>query len=97
MDEMVIRVEYKNAENAIGYSFRFYVTDLMHSDVTLLAVDGVPPTVENIRSGEYPIITQLYAVTRRGEENPNVSIFLDWMTSDQGMELVEKAGYVSER
>ena len=62
-----------------------------------LSVDGVAPTVENIRSGEYPLITQLYAVTRKGEENPNVALFLDWVTSDAGMELIEKTGYVAER
>ncbi len=97
MDDMVLLVEYRNTANAIGYSFRFYVTSLMNSSVTLLDVDGVAPTVENIRSGEYPLITQLYAVTRKGEKNPNVAIFLDWVTSGQGMELVEKAGYVPEK
>lgn len=97
MCEIVVLVEYRNFPNAIGYSFRFYVTGLMNSDVTLLSVDGVAPTVENIRSGAYPLITQLYAVTRKGEENPNVAIFLNWVTSDAGMELIEKAGYVAER
>ena len=97
MCEIVVLVEYRNLPNAIGYSFRFYVTGLMNSDVTLLSVDGVAPTVENIRSGEYPLITQLYAVTRKGEENPNVALFLDWVTSDAGMELIEKTGYVAER
>ena len=36
----------------------------------------------------------LYAVTRKGETNPNVQIFLDWITGEQGQELVEKSGYV---
>ena len=89
-------VEYQNSANAIGYSFRFYVTGLMQADVKLLAIDGVEPTVENITSGAYPLITQVYAVTRKGEENPNVAAFLAWVQSDQGMELIEKSGYVPE-
>ncbi len=97
MFDMIVLVEYRNLTNAIGYSFRFYVTDLMNSSVTLLSVDGVSPTVENIRSGAYPLNTQLYAVTRKGETNPNVQVLLDWVTSDQGMALIEKAGYVAEK
>ncbi len=94
---MIVLVEYRNLTNAIGYSFRFYVTDLMGSDVTLLSVDGVSPTVENIRSGAYPLNTQFYAVTRKDETNLNVPIFVDWVASDQGMALIEKAGYVAEK
>jgi len=53
--------------------------------------------VEDIRSGSYPFCSTLYAVTRKGEENPNVQVLLDWILSDQGMSLIEKTGYVSLR
>jgi len=86
--------EYRNWPNAIGYTFRFFCTEMIGSDVKLLAMDGVAPTVENIRNGSYPICSTLYAVTRKGEENPNVRILLDWVTGAQGAELVEKSGYV---
>lgn len=89
-------VEYQNFPNAIGYSFRFFVTDLMGSEVKLLKIDGVEPTVENITSGTYPLTTQLYAVTREGDFNLNLAVFLAWVQSEQGMELVEKSGYVPE-
>ncbi|MDR2033122.1 MAG: substrate-binding domain-containing protein, partial [Helicobacteraceae bacterium] len=37
--------DYRNAENAIGYSFRFFVTDMMKAQgVRLLAINGVEPT-----------------------------------------------------
>jgi ABC-type phosphate transport system substrate-binding protein len=61
----------------------------------LLCVDGVALTLENIRSGEYSLIAQLCAATRKGGENPNVAP--DWATSVQGMQLVEEAGYVSKK
>ena len=92
--DILENIEYRNLPNAIGYSFRFYCTEMVGSGVRLLSIDGIEPTVENIRSGAYPHVTTLYAVTRRGEANPNVQILLDWLTSDQGQRLVEASGYV---
>ena len=92
--DILENIEYRNLPNAIGYSFRFYCTEMVGSGVRLLSIDGVEPTVENIRSGAYPHVTTLYAVTRKGEANPNVQILLDWLTSDQGQRLVEASGYV---
>ena len=95
MEDILNNIEYRNLPNAFGYSFRFYCTEMVGSGVRLLSIDGVEPTVENIRSGAYPHVTALYAVTRRGESNPNVQILLDWLTSEQGQKLVEKCGYVA--
>ena len=95
MEDILENIEYRNLPNAIGYSFRFYCTEMVGSGVRLLSIDGVAPTLENIRSGAYPHVTTLYAVTRRGEDNPNVRILLDWLTSDQGGALVEMCGYVA--
>ncbi|MFJ7935117.1 PstS family phosphate ABC transporter substrate-binding protein [Sporosarcina sp. NPDC096371] len=87
--------DYKNYSNAIGYTFRYYSTEMTKNNrIRLLAVDGVEPTKETIRSGEYPITNELYAVTA-GSDNPHVEAFIDWILSDQGQEIVEKTGYVS--
>ena len=93
MGDIVDTVEYRNLPNAIGYSFRFFCTDMMGSDVKLLAVDGVEPTEANIRNGSYPITSTVYAIRLKGNDNPNVVALLDWIKSPQGMELVEKSGY----
>ena len=93
MGDIVDTVEYRNLPNAIGYSFRFFCTEMMGSDVKLLAVDGVQPTEANIRNGSYPITSTLYAIRLKGNDNPNVVALLDWIQSPQGMELVEKSGY----
>ena len=95
MEDILENIEYRNLPNAIGYSFRFYCTEMVGSGVRLLSIDGVAPTLENIRSGAYPHVTTLYAVTRGGETNPNVQILLSWLTSEQGQALVEKCGYVA--
>lgn len=84
---------YKNHRNAIGYSFRFYVTGLMRGfDVKLLEINGVAPTVENIENETYPLASCFYAVTR-SDADENTLRLLDWILSPQGQVLVEKSGY----
>ena len=94
MGDILEQVEYRNLPNALGYTFRFYCTEMEGSAVKLLAIDGVGPTVENIRNGSYPRTSTLYVVTRKGESNPNVQILLDWVQGLQGQTLVEASGYV---
>lgn len=87
--------KYKNYKNAIGYTFRFYSTEMVRNNrIKLLEIDGVAATKETIRAGTYPIASEFYAVTA-GSENPNVEKFIEWIISAEGQQLVEKAGYVS--
>ena len=93
---------YRNHKNAVGFSFRFYSTEMVENEqIRLLALNGVLPTKETIRSGEYPISNNFYAVTASPmgqpapeETNPELRAFLDWILSDQGQEIIEKTGYV---
>ena len=94
---------YRNYKNAIGFSFRFYSTEMVTDDqIRLLALNGVEPTKETIRDGSYPISSYFYAVTAAPigqpapqETDPLLSKFLDWVLSEQGQEIVERTGYVS--
>lgn len=91
---------YQNRSSAIGYSFRYFATvmvnDMDYADhIKYLSVDGVYPDVETIRSGAYPITTELYAVTLADNPNENVELFLEWMTSPQGQQIVADTGYVA--
>ena len=86
--------DYRNYGGAIGYTFRFYSQSMIgNHDVRLLAVDGVEPTADNIRSGDYPVVSELYAITA-GTDNPNVEPFIEWILSEEGQEIVEETGYV---
>ena len=93
---------YRNHKNAIGFSFRFYSTEMVENDqIRLLSLNGVAPTKETIRSGEYPISSNFYAVTASPigapapeETNEELRQFLDWILSDQGQQLIEQTGYV---
>ena len=93
---------YRNHKNAIGFSFRFYSTEMVENEqIRLLALNGVLPTKETIRSGEYPISSNFFAVTASPigepapeESNADLRAFIDWILSEQGQEIIELTGYV---
>lgn len=85
--------DYKNHSNAIGFSFRYYAQDMIaDKGIQLLSVDGVAPTVENIRSGAYPLTSDFYAVTSQ-QSNANSQVLIDWILSPEGQQLIEATGY----
>ena len=85
---------YRNFKAALGFSFRFFVTELLHNNqIKLLSIDGVAPTVENIVNGSYPLIATAYIVTVK-PRTENVRKIVDFMVSPEGQTLVQKAGYV---
>lgn len=84
---------YKNYKNALGYSFLFYATEMVQNNqIRLLKVDGVYPSRNTIKSKEYPLSAEFYAVTA-GSTNPNVDNFINWILGKQGQYLIEKTGY----
>lgn len=104
MDGIIRQVaDYRNHANALGFSFRFYATEMVaDGDIRLLSVNGVPPTKQTIRDGSYPLTGEFYAVTASpaGTAPPesydkDLGAFLDWILSEQGQEIIEKTGYVS--
>ncbi|MFD1037685.1 PstS family phosphate ABC transporter substrate-binding protein [Virgibacillus byunsanensis] len=85
---------YKNYKNAIGYSFRYFSMDMVENDkIKHIEVDGVMPSKETIRTGEYPLSSEFYAITAVSE-NLNVPPFIDWILSEEGQSLIERTGYV---
>ena len=86
--------DYKNYKNSIGYSFRFYSTELVkNNQIKLLPLDGVAPTKENIENGTYPIASEFYAVTTQ-HSNPNCQALLEWICGRQGQWIIDETGYV---
>jgi len=95
MDGMINTVSnYRNSVGAIGFSFRYYLDTLIaNPNVKMLSVDGVYPSVENIKSGAYAIVTPLYAVTYRECKNEKAARLIDWILSDEGQFIIEETGY----
>lgn len=87
--------DYRNRRGAIGFSFRYYATELVAAGkIRLLALDGVEPTVENIRSGQYPFVVEAYLVTD-GEPAGDTARLASFLSSPEGRALVEAVGYVA--
>lgn len=86
---------YKNKTSSIGFSFRYYVEGIIKNpDIKMISIDGVAPTVKNVKNATYPITTPLYAVSYKGNPNPNVKRLLDWILSPEGQKIIEETGYV---
>ncbi len=79
---------------ALGFSFRYYVTELAGKQgIKMLAVDGVYPDTEAVKNGSYPLTSDFYAVYRADDDNPNTKKVIDWLLSEEGQQLIEKSGY----
>ena len=87
--------DYKNYHNAIGYSFRFYTSEMVRdNNIKMLAIDGVQPTRENINNKTYPIADNFYAVTILERPNDNVGKLIQWLISEEGQDFINETGYV---
>ena len=86
--------EYANEAGAMGYTFRYFLEGLnQEKGVKMLSIDGVYPSVENIKNGSYPLTVGLCLVTRKNDPNPNVQKMIDFILSPAGQEIIEKTGY----
>lgn len=87
--------DYKSKTNSIGFSFRYYVEGIIKNpDIKMISINGAAPTSENIRNGSYPILTSIYAVTYKENQNGNVDKLLEWILSDEGQYIINETGYV---
>lgn len=80
---------------AIGYSGMGYATP----EVKMLGISktgndaAVAPTIENAKSGAYPINRALYIYTI-GEPTGEIKEYIEWIMSQEGQKVVEDLGYV---
>jgi phosphate transport system substrate-binding protein len=86
---------YRNYKTAIGYSFRFFATGMYpNNKIKLIPINGIEPSTENIQSGKYPYVVNLYAISVKDNPKTTINPFLKWMQGEQGQKLVEDIGYV---
>ena len=86
---------YRNYQEALGFTFRYFSTEMFkNGEIKLLAIDGIAPTVENIRNGTYPFIADCCIITVK-PRSKNVGKIVNFLFSPAGKELIEKTGYVA--
>jgi phosphate transport system substrate-binding protein len=60
----------------------------------ILKLDGKESTYENIRTGQYVLYRPLYMVNNLQDKNPEVRNFLQFVSSEEGKQIMRKAGTV---
>lgn len=81
--------------SAIGYSFRYYVSDLVgNGGVKMLSLDGVSPTPAHIADGSYPVVSSFFAVYDRHNTHPDLPVLLEWMQSDEAQKIIADTGFI---
>jgi phosphate transport system substrate-binding protein len=91
----VIGLEVAQNPNAIGYDGLGYVTAAQKTVDVGVDEYGpfVPPTIETVNDGTYPIARPLYMYTS-GEPTGAIKEYLDWIRSDEGQRIVAELGFV---
>lgn len=86
--------EVKGNPLAIAYESLGYVTD----DVKMLKVNGVAPTVENIKNGSYKIARPLNIVFKEDTVKDGINkAFYEFLQSSDAQTIISAEGYVSTK
>jgi phosphate transport system substrate-binding protein len=84
-----VKTTVSTTDDSIGFLSFGYLDD----SVKALAIDGIEATVDNAKSGTYPIVRPLNMLTG-GEPQGVVKAFLDFVMSAKGQAVVEEEGYL---
>ena len=91
-----IIAEVRDNPNAIGYDGLGYVTPEVKVLGTTAEDHGpyIWPSIATVSDGTYPIARDLYAYTN-GVPADATKVFLDWVLSTSGQNIVEALGFIS--
>lgn len=76
-------------KNAIGYGGIGYGENIFHS-----LINGIEPSEENVLNESYPISRYLFFITYKVPDGLSKK-FIDWVLSNDGQQIVKKAGFIS--
>ena len=84
------------AKNGLAYSVYYYERYMAGSARTkVIAVDGVEPTDDSIRTRKYPFVSEVLIVTRKDlDPKAPAARLRDWLLSPEGQAVVYESGYV---
>lgn len=88
-----VMAKVASTPGAIGY----VSLDVIDDTVSVKTLDGVEPTEENIKAGNY-FLSRPFVMATKGEiseQRPEVQEFFNWLQSDEGKELVKTVGLIT--
>lgn len=86
----------KSAISVDPYGIGFISVGYLDDTVKPVSLDGVFPTLENVRKGVYKISRGLYMNTK-GEPSGLTRLFIDYILSKEGQKIVAEKGFISVR
>lgn len=75
------------------YGIGYVSVGYLDNAVTAVILDGVAPTLANVKSGKFPVSRGLYSNTK-GEPTGITKKFIDFMLTDEGQKIVEANGFI---
>ena len=87
---------FDGSDGAVGYTLYAYADKMRTLDsYKILSVEGVAPSVETTATGEYPLITEYFAVIAAdaAEDSPERTLQA-WLRGPDGQEFIAAQGYV---
>ncbi|MDC0611941.1 phosphate ABC transporter substrate-binding protein [Vibrio sp.] len=76
---------------AIGYISLGSVDSSVHP----LSIDGVEPSVDNVKNGSYKVARPFLVLYKEGKPSAETQKFLDWMLTADAQKIVSEKGYIS--
>lgn len=85
-----VKEAIKSDKNAIGY----ISMGSLSNDVSGVKIDGVEPSVEEVKTGMYPIARPFNFIIK-GEAQDLAKDFITWILSGEAQALIEEEGFIS--
>jgi phosphate transport system substrate-binding protein len=76
------------------YSIGFVSVGHIDDTVAPVTLDGVAPTLENVKSGAFTVSRGIYSITK-GEAQGMAKLFIDFIFSPTGQKLVQEKGFIA--
>lgn len=79
------------------HSIGYVSLDVLNDTVKAVSIDGVEPTVDNIKAGTYSL-QRPFVMATKGEvsaQNDAVKTWFDFMNSEEGQAIVESVGLIT--
>lgn len=91
---------YDNTEGSLGYSY-YYETKMLYdtdgkidNTIKILKLNGVMPSYDTIKNGDYPIISNYYLIRNKKNQSESLNMFAGAVVSDRGKNVIKEAGYI---
>ena len=59
-----------------------------------MKLNGVMPSYDTIKNGDYPIISNYYLIRNKKNQSESLNMFTDAVVSDRGKNVIKEAGYI---